>query len=358
MINPYPSRMEELHAHLAAHYGQKDRQATEALLCGLLPASTGAPLPWFVIETDWPSHDTTDAWFSFGLGTADTPVAKALAVPRTARMSESARLWSDWADERAAGHTGLYVDGEWASVYAGPTARGRGRLDTQGWRRLATDAHARFMSLCLHLRVEHPRSDRALRTPAVRLDERNELARLTRRVLDPAMRTDRQTVDNTTGARALLYWCELLERLAPWQTDWEALTGGLAACAFGTALLWNDGRPADWTVAERLMRDSVHTLTRRFVEAVAEAQAGGEPTYRPKRGSGVRATRTDMTVTMEVKRLVDARVLVPVGRRRTGRGPTDPPFGWNDPHVNRPWRYRLAGEDYATLLDRSKRILV
>lgn len=254
-MNPYPERIEELHYYLEARYGQKDRQATEILLAALLdPSLSLTRHPWIIIETDYPSRDTSDGWFSFG-GTA---AVHSLADARAVRPRIGEQLVLGWMKQK----TCLFVESEWRRL---PKGIGKGEK-----------AHARvnwdsLVARCVRLRVDHPRGPYALSIN--RLNDQAELSRLTRRVLDNDLRdmdlsrrlASSSQVDRSGGGpvvpAGLLYWCELLQKISPWQSDWESLLCSLGAIARNIALLrQTDGTPG-WAAAERVIRDSVGWTT-------------------------------------------------------------------------------------------------
>lgn len=256
-MNPYPARIEELHNHLESRYGQRDRQATEILLCALLPTPiTRAARPWFVIETDYPSRDTSDAWFSFG---GIVPVMS-LAAARVQRNDQREQMINVWLAARQIDETGLFVDAEWRRL----THLQAGRAHPS----LFVSSYGLLMSRCLRLRVEYPKGGHA-----ARLDkeaDKTELARLTRRVLDNEHRSPATSAAPVPAG--MYYWCELLQRLSTLQTDWDALIGSLAATARNVSILYNDpvARQPDWHTVERLIRDMVNYTTAYIVRQCGE----------------------------------------------------------------------------------------
>lgn len=334
-MNPYPDRLAELHYHLETRYGQKDRQATEILLACLLdPAVTTMRRPWIILETDWPSRDCEDAWFSFGLTEA---TARSLSTPRVLRSQAREVMVQSWIGERRLGGVGLFVESEWRHL----------PFDNKGGSLFATPhSYVILLSMCVRLRVQHPRSDRCLR--AGMEADRAELARLTQRVLDNSFRAGNASsspfdphAHDVPGS--FKYWCELLQRIAPMQTDWESLAGGIAAIARGIALLWGDGRRPDWQAAERVMRDCVHSVTEEILRQTALPKGAGI-----EAAANMRRNGQHMRLHMgdEIKRLHREGVIL---RRHNYKD--------RDPHNNHPWKFRLSIRDWADLMDRSKRIL-
>jgi len=63
-MNPYRPGSKNFINGWRPRFGQKDRQATEVLLTALLdPKLTRRKRPWLIVETDYPSRDTSEAWF-------------------------------------------------------------------------------------------------------------------------------------------------------------------------------------------------------------------------------------------------------------------------------------------------------
>ena len=338
-MNPYPERIAELHAHLAAVWSQRDTQATEILLAALLPASlTRMRRPWLIVETDYLSRDTSAAWFSLGM--PEYVHARSLAVPRSVRARDC-RQWSDNVlAEDPFDQPGVFVDAEWRVL------PNRYKCVT------AIASYYALLARCVHLRVAQPKSDIGVRTMNARESDRLELARLARRVLDsqhrsPVAHSTPQGVllagaSADTAPQSLYYWSELVQKLAPAQVEWECLTGSIAAVAHGIATLYNDGRAPDWFAAERGLRDTVpYATTRLILEAshgpvaarMAHIQSGGVT------GSGER-------VTVELKRLEREGVLTKRrGHHKVLAGAVAE-------------RYKVAHRDWVTLIDRNERILV
>jgi hypothetical protein len=344
-MNPYPERIGELHEFLAARYGQRDRQATEILLACLLdPAITGVRKPWIVVETDFPSRETDTGWFSFG----STARTRSLAVPRVERLNKCEEILSGWLDERKAdpNREGIFIDAEYRRgvvLRINPI----NRINPAGtWRAMTAALYDTLLASSIRLRVDHPRSGIALGYDNGADGE--QLSTLTRRVLDNTFRERR--VHAAEVPASFLYWCELLQRLAPLQTDWEALTGQIAAVARNVGILYHDGRAFGKEIAERLLRDAVPYGTRTILEESIEGDSR----------KGVAASRVVMSLSLaarngpdawarrEVKRLIREGILKrkeELKRRTTG-------------YLYHPWKYRVTSEDYRTLLDRGKELLV
>jgi hypothetical protein len=333
-MNPYPDRLDELHRWLESQYGHKDIQATEILLASQLgTAITHMKHPWIIIETDYPNRDTSDGWFAFG-GEAQV---KSLSVPRVQKSRFCEDIVQEWIAERSKGEPQLFIDAEWRRL---PTS-GRGATLM-----MMTHSYSILLSMCIRLRVAHPRGDHAVRFDSEA--DKAELARLTRRVLDNAHRGKVKPIPAIPAS--FLYWCELLQRLAPLQADWETLTGSIAAVARNIALLYNDDRVPDWRAAERVMRDSIPSLTAWLIEHVAAVERDGANAFQLFKQSGQRIREP---VVDEIRRLHHAGVFYTrsvnfyEGNSR------------NNPRLM--IRYRLAkGEshDWTSLLDRQKEILI
>jgi hypothetical protein len=338
-VNPYPARIEELHACLESRYGQRDRQATEILLASQLDSSISLMRPpWIIIETDYPQRETADGWFSFG-GETFSPV-RSLSIPRVAKSRDCEMTLQDWLAEWPAKHPQLFVDAEWRRM---PTS-GRGASLM-----MVTHSYAVLLSMCVRMRVVHPRGDHA-----VRLDQETdsaELARLTRRVLDNAHRGRLKPSPAIPGS--FLFWCELLQRIAPMQSNWEALTGAIASTARNIALLYNDGRAADWRAAERVLRDCVPYLTGWLLEHTAST--GTLSNVRALQVFRKASLQIDRPLVGELARLCRVGVLKPLGARELS---STKEIGPNDKRKHMPWRYQMRASDFRLLLDREKEILV
>ena len=316
-MNPYPERLEELHIWLGARYNQYDRQATEVLLAALLPPElTRTRRPWIIIETDYPSRDCSDAWFSFG-GEA---VVHSLSVPRVLRCAPSEEIVRNWVELRSTDAAGLFVESEWRRIMK----IGRGAMST------FRGNYQHLMSVCLRLRVAHPKGDYAVRVD--RDADRLELGRLVRRVLDSSLRPARKPSETARDRppASFLYWCELLQRVAPYLTDWEMLTGGLAAVARGIAILYSDGRPPDWAAVDRIMRDCINPCTYQIMSQAADHKRANRVADFWSKDDEIRNVKN------EIKRLYREGVLVMTRHYR--------------PHG-------LAASEWRELIDRSKPIL-
>ena len=362
-MNPYPARIDELHDWLARRYGQHDRQATEIALCALLPPIADAPArPWVIIETDWLNHDTADAWFDFGIDESypDGVVrgtVRSMSAPRYMRWDKArTEILQEWIDRKAAGAHGLFVDPGWkvANVAHDGIERGsRGSIDYPGWRMRTAQAYQRLIAMSVRLRVDYPKSDRGVRPVNERFNDRAELRRLAARVLDMDHRSartppvicsiaDGSIADADAGQTNMLYWCELLQRLAPLQTDWESLTSNVWSVATTISTLYGDDRAPDWQAAERVMRDTVPYMTRWIMERTTDSSIASADAARTVSAQG----RTDASFAREIKRLTAGEVLRCKRAFRTG-----------NPYVNHPARYEITNPDWRRLIDRKERIL-
>ena len=361
-MNPYPERLTELHRFLEAQFGHKDRMATEILLTALLPTIvTGHRRPWIIIETDWPSRDCQSAWFSFGLtdcrldgatnilttaGNADRLAVRSLSTPRVQRSARCEEILQEWLALRRTDAPGLFVEAEWRRL---PTA-GRGATLL-----MATHSYSVLLSQCIRLRVDHPRGGYATLTRDEQTAVTNELRRLASRVLDCSHRaltrpmTINSQLDKQIGK--LRYWLELLQRLAPLQTDWDALIGSVSACATGRDALYGEQteRRLDGGTAERLMRDMIPYATRTILEQTALGRARGIKAFQLFKQSGQVA---DRAITHEIRRLARERVLTARQNYRAAAAASA-----HDPYGYHPWRYTFGDGDYGRLLRRDERLL-
>lgn len=345
-MNPYPDRLEELHCWLADRFGQRDRQATEILLSGQLSRPGQSRPPWLIIETDYPSRDMTSGWFSFG----GQVKALSMAVPRVQRSQVCEEIMQGWLADRSVGRCGLFVESEWRKPPRLSPVQMWGKF---GHRAQRTHTYAILLSQCIRVRVEHPRTDHVIRDG--READLRELGRLTGRVLDCYMRSN-QTPNGSAlispgqatwqGAgpsdvpKSFLYWCELLQRIAPLQTDWESLLMNLSGVARGIGYLRGDG-VADWAAALRCFRDCVPALAVELMLEAAVGRVAGRERLKSYKQSG---RGEDTVMVEEVKRLHAAGVLL--ARRNFVKV--------NDGYRWHPWRYRIGSQDWRDLIDRSK----
>lgn len=348
-MNPYPERIEELHRILAERFGQTDRQATEVVLAAhVTPAISRTRCPWIVIETDYPSRDTDGAWFNLSGGTRATghPVPKSLAVPRVLYPRESELTLQEWTNQRQdPAAVGVFVESEWRR----PVDMGGRGLNMSGavvsrpsWRMWRNQTYAALLAQCVRLRVTHPKSGIGFN-----IDRDADLAALrtaARRVLDPEFRPAVRQTEPVPAS--FLYWCELLQRLAPIQTDWDALTGALVGIGRNIAYLYADGRPADWRAVERVMRDTIPAVTRDILERTNGTR---KESNHGLRIAGQKREKFDIHIVREMQRLVGEGVIV----ARSGRGTVQrqDPFRWH------PLRYRTASGEWEELMTYGVQIL-
>ena len=345
-MNPYPARIAELHSFLVSAYGQRDTQAAEVLLAAALPRSvTGMRRPWIIIETDYPSRDTQQAWFSFGLndGTDDAALkVRSLAIPRVLRAQAGEQILNGWLQRRAADEIGLFVDAEWR------------RLPDSGFKAARmtaiTHSYGALLSQCVRLRTVWPKGAYALRYD--HSQEQAELERLARRVLDSDLRpalapSEIAALERSTPA-SLLYWCELVQRAAPLQADWEALTGGVAAIARGIARLYGDVEysSAGWDAAQRVLRDTIPEFTRWTLSEVAKGRSAGAKAFARYVQAGLPFDRAQLR---ELRRLAQAGILL----ARSGGE-----YRKYKDYKYHPWRYKAASGDWLALVDYAQRIFV
>lgn len=255
-MNPYPRRIGELHRYLHDTFGMQDTAACDILLACLLDTrSTGAQKPWIVVETDWMSRDCREAWFDFG-GMAG---AQSLASARIERASPAEAMVNTWLASRKAGCAGIYVEAEWRRLAR--LSHGRGVLQASP----LNSAYAMLMSGCVRLRTEYPKTAWATMETDRRTADLRELKRLTMQVLDSQYR-EKVPGAGAAAPGAMLYWCELLQKISLTSRDWNTLIWSLAQVVRNACTLYNDpSRQPDWSIAERLIRDSVNWATGQIV---------------------------------------------------------------------------------------------
>jgi hypothetical protein len=251
-----------------------------------------------------------------------------MALPRVQRYRASESIIEDWMLGWNQNTPGLYVDAEWRRL------PGAGR----GWVFQSMSSYTHLQSRCVRLKVAHPRTDYA--TQLERDASANELARLARRVLTSDLRLAR-TPSEIAALKvppAMLYWCELVQKLTPAQQDWESFTGSTATVARNVSLLYNDGRTPDWAAAERVMRDCVNDTTV-YIMRESDANAAQSKTALIENSARSR----ERAFATEVTRLQrEGVLLVRKGKSTSG--------------VKQHWRYRLASADWRALTDRGVKL--
>jgi hypothetical protein len=323
-MNPYPRRIAELHDHLERRYGQRDRQATEILLASLLDRDLlRARRAWIVLETDYPSRDVSPespAWFMFG---GENRTVESMSSLRTlARRYRVTNVTEQWLKDRETAARTL-VESEWRRL----------QQKIAYVNAMTVFGYQCLMATSIRLRADYPRGDFILRPD--READRMELARLARRVLSSDHRDSRPMIANEDRIPAgLMYWCELLQKLCPMQTDWETLIGSLTSIARGISILYADGREPDWAAAERIMRDSIHATTRWIIEECIKYDGRGGADGLGLRSRGMSVNDREHDIYSEIKRLLLEQVLV--GRQR----------------------YRVSAVCWRELIGRDTRILI
>jgi hypothetical protein len=144
-----------------------------------------------------------------------------------------------------------------------------------------------------------------------------------------------------------LYWCELLQKLAPLQTDWEVIAGLPLQVVRVVRDLYNDGRDPDWRLAERIMRDTVPYLTRWILEHLADDRAGSLKAMQLFMATD---SMNNRSFVREVRRLASEGVIRAHEKHATSAS--------SDPYKYNPRRYTFEYGEYTVLLDRNRRILL
>lgn len=323
--NVYPARIDDLHAHLRDRFGVTDFEACDIVLACLLDSKvTGAQKPWIIIETDWLQRDCSDAWFNLG----NTAGAQSLASARIQRHGPMEVMVNAWLESRAQGCAGIFVDPEWRRL----AQLNQGRAHASS----LVSAYGTLMAGCVRLRTEYPKTAWATKPADERSKDLAELRHLTLRVLDSSMRT-RVDGSSAHAPGAMLYWCELVQKVSLVQRDWNMLVWSLSQVVRNVCTLYNQpDRPPDWRIAERLLRDCVNFATGEIVrKAHQREQIGPVDEYAsPKR------FRLERVWVQEISRLCRMGVLQYKGTAKKDRGK------WN----------RLNGQDWYQLIDRGQRL--
>ena len=337
----YLSRIEDLHKHLELEFGHKDRQATEILLASrMTPEITGRSSPWILIETDYPSINTENAWFGWAH-------AQSLALARIRRTQLNEEMMQEWLMVRRSGMPMTFVDAEWRHVPKPPETIVWSKV---GWRRLWTRTYQILLANCVRVRVEHPRTSITIinSTSLTQVSQASlEANRLANRVLDNQFRERRN--GNIAGRdipKAFNYWCERLQQLCPMQTDWEALLTNLSTTAYNLSVLRNDGSMYDWVAVERIMRDTVPYMTR-YLYDIADKNQNPQESPTSFKNRHKRYGEASREMIEEMKRICRMRVLIPKRHISVHEA-----YRWH------PSKYHAVHEDWINLMDREKRILL
>ena len=235
----WAGRIEDLCDHLAREHGVDDKLAVEVLLSALVPCPRTRS-PWLILETNWYSRNCYGGWFSFG----ETWLPRSLAQIRArSPWREIEAETKEWLEDEKAER--LFIEPDW-----------------ERYPRFHRLTQAQFLlQRALRVRTKRNRGDHTIRT----LDEQerdrrtDELAALTRAVLEDRIGSRPQNPPAFRQPPNFLYHLELLQRLAPWYTDWDTLVALFAQLAIRRAYLYGrtETNDEDNLAMARVARDSV-----------------------------------------------------------------------------------------------------
>ena len=256
----FHSRVDALADFLATEYRIIDRGAIDILLAAQLPLPH-LPFPWIIIETAWDALDTTSAWFTFG-GILPCGSLNEMRASRPRVGLDRIRAWREASGMGELSQRPLvFVE----SSFERPLFIKRTVVE-----------YKPFVQQFIRLRTLHPKSGANLVLSANHASAKVEkLKSLTYDVIDCQFR------DPVPAAPAVpidfLYWCELAYKLngGGRRVIWETLINQCAQAVIRRAYLYNrEVEPADWSVAGRLLADSIPWWTMRTVECVSESECG------------------------------------------------------------------------------------
>jgi hypothetical protein len=214
----WAGRIDELMHKLAAEHGVDDRGAVEVLLSARIACPRTAST-WLILETNWFSRECLDAWFSFGESWVPIALPTLRARQPWRSIEEQTKEWLDNpSDER------LFVEPDYERY--------------PYFHRLTQSQY--LLQRCLRLRALARRTADPLRWLDKLQQERRaeELAALTRHVLEDRVGARPADPPAFHQPENFLYHCELVQRCAPWYTDWSILVRAFALIAVRRAFLF------------------------------------------------------------------------------------------------------------------------
>lgn len=235
----WSARVDDVVIKLAREYAVDDRPAVEILLSALVSCPRTASC-WLILETNWYSRECLDAWFSFGETWAPTSWPRLRArSPWRETEAEMKEMLENLSDER------LFVEPDYERY--------------PYFNRLTQASY--FLQRSLRVRSRSARAADPLRELDQRDQERraDELAAATSYVLEDRARARPQDPPRFMQPPNFLYYCELLQRLAPWYLDWNTLLKAFALLAVRRAYLFgrSETNSDDNAAMARVLRDSI-----------------------------------------------------------------------------------------------------
>lgn len=240
----FAARFDDLFDLLRNEHGlaEDERPGLEVLCAASVIPRVLSPSPWLVLETDWLSRTTRDAWFSLG----GELVPHALGVLQAMRTRTAVYTLDEWiAEECGSGRPLVFVEPEWRRPRVWTAVRS-GSQFRLGQRLYET----------LRVRVKSPRTLSVLSATTAAEARRARLRHAAREVLRSDFRVDNlPAVNESELPRDFAYWCELTMKLARQGTDWSWLTNAVLAIARRRAYLFGREKvnPQDWELAGKML---------------------------------------------------------------------------------------------------------
>jgi len=220
----YAERFELLCGTLAM-VGVTDEEAISLIWASRLDCGK-LVYPWLVIETDFYSLETDKAWF-WALQ------AVPLAYLRLIRPRKATTIIEEMARDK--GKPQCFIESEWRSPVIP-------HMKCRVWPFL--------MQRCVRLRITHPKRLPLEPRQLLMIKEASDM------LLDCRFRET--TPVSAAPPVSLPYKAELLQKISPWQRDWESLMTNLCALAVRRAYLFDrEVNDTDWAAVERVMADTV-----------------------------------------------------------------------------------------------------
>lgn len=250
------SRVDELAALLAREYNIEDRMAVEVLLSGLIHTPR-TPSAWLVLETNWYQRDCEDGWFSFGGLWIPCSFSRLRArSPWRTIEAEMREILDAPSEER------LFIECDWEK-YA-------------KFHRLTQAQY--FLQRSLRIRTKSHRAADPLKS----LDKYNqdrradELSAATRWVLEDRVQARSPDPPRFREPPNFLYHCEMVQKLAPWYPDWNALVKAFGLLAVRHAYLYGraETEADDMAAIARVAQDSVPPWIAKALRLLLEKPAG------------------------------------------------------------------------------------
>ena len=288
----WAGRIDELAEALRRQHAINDRLALEALLSAMIDCPR-APTSWLILETNWHSRDCENGWFSFGK----------LWQPASLKRLRARYPWreieaemKEWIENPAEAHLFIEPEYETYPVFC--------RL---------TQAQFLLQS-SLRIRAPAPRTASPLREldPHDANRRQAELATYAKAVIEDRVGARPQTPPRFIEPPEFLYYFELVQKLAPWYSDWRMLVRAFAALAMRHAHLHGRAEtgPADNALLARVASDSVPPWIAHALRLLLENHAHTKVLIKAMRlpGGGTRAG-SRYSVRSELTRLERAGII-------------------------------------------------